>query len=538
MQNFTQAIAIFATSLFICASAYSNNKEEFENTKMLILNKNLNSLDWINSIDAATLTGFFKKYSDLKKYQTEVTQLYKDRAYKSIWHEGNDINEFGHLFYHKLNLTYEEGVEIKIPYKDKIDQIFNEESTSKLPESDTEILLTSMYVIYVQKVYQGLDDKTVNKIGWFLPKKKVSYDVLLDSLSANPNLLDKDEKVTFSQYYKLREVLKKYRQIEKDNSWTPISFTEPFKELRPDDSSVTIGEIRKRLAIVGDLAKDSKSNVYDQELMDGVLKYKARYALKLNYVITLDHIKQMNEPISYRIKKLILNMERCRWIPPSFANAGEYIMVNIPSFMLYFVRNGKYEIVSNVFIGTPLTKTVIFSGEIDRIVFSPYWNLPQSIINNELKLKMAEDKNYLADHNMEWNGGKIRQKPGPKNSLGLVKFMFPNPNDIYLHDSPAKSLFTFETRIFSHGCINVMLAKELAISILKDYPDWPVEKINQAMSGEKETTCMLTKKVPIYIGYFTAWVNEAGEISFFEDVYKRDPQLNNILFPGEAVTLN
>ena len=181
----------------------------------------------------------------------------------------------------------------------------------------------------------------------------------------------------------------------------------------------------------------------------------------------------------------MLNMERCRWIPPTLEKGDEYVMVNIPSFMLYYVRNGNYDLVSNVFIGTPLTKTVIFSGIIDRIVFSPYWNVPTSIVNNELKLKMAEDKNYLANNNMEWNNGKVRQKPGPKNSLGLVKFMFPNPNDIYLHDSPAKSLFTFEKRIFSHGCINVMKAKELAITMLKNYPDWPEDKINNAMSGEK-----------------------------------------------------
>lgn len=135
---------------------------------------------------------------------------------------------------------------------------------------------------------------------------------------------------------------------------------------------------------------------------------------------------------------------------------------------------------------------------------------------------------------MEWNNGKVRQKPGPKNSLGLVKFMFPNPNDIYLHDSPAKSLFTFEKRIFSHGCINVMKAKELAIAMLKNYPDWPEDKINNAMSGEKEITCMLTKKVPIYIGYFTAWVSREGEINFFPDVYDRDIDLNKILFPEDA----
>lgn len=229
-------------------------------------------------------------------------------------------------------------------------------------------------------------------------------------------------------------------------------------------------------------------------------------------------------------------MERCRWIPTKLAKANEYVMVNIPSFRMFYVKGGKYELVSDIFVGSRLTETVIFSGTMDRIVFSPYWYVPNSIIQNELKLQIASDKNYLADHNMEWNGGKVRQKPGPKNSLGLVKFMFPNPNDIYMHDTPAKSLFTFEKRTFSHGCINVKEAKGLALAILKDDPDWPTDKIEKAMSGEKETTCMLKNKIPVYIGYFTAWVQDNGEINFFPDVYDRDESLNKLLY-SDSVTM-
>ena len=532
MKKFIFHLGILTISLLISSYTFSNNYIDLKNRNVDVSNY---SKFTIPLIDNAVLIAFFKKYPDLKKYQTEVTTLYKSKSYNSIWYDRNDINEFGHLLYHKLNLVSDEGVEIKIPYKNKIDEIFDEENPSeKFSESDTEIFISSIYIIYAKHVYEGIDAKTVTDIGWFLPKKKISYESLLDSIVTNPKLLDKNNEVLFSQYYKLQDALKKYRTIEKNNTWTAIDINSPYKDLRPDDTSKTIAQIRQRLAVIGDLQKDSKSNIYDEELMAGILKYKQRYGLTPNYKITADHIKQMNEPISSRIKTIMLNMERCRWIPPTLEKGDEYVMVNIPSFMLYYVRNGNYDLVSNVFIGTPLTKTVIFSGKIDRIVFSPYWNVPTSIVNNELKLKMAEDKNYLTDNNMEWNNGKVRQKPGAKNSLGLVKFMFPNPNDIYLHDSPAKSLFTFEKRIFSHGCINVMKARELAIAMLKDYSDWPEDKINNAMSGEKETTCMLTKKVPIYIGYFTAWVNREGEINFYPDVYDRDIDLNKILFPEDT----
>lgn len=334
-------------------------------------------------IDDNVLNTFFKKYSNLKKHQTEVTALYRSKSYKSIWYDDNEINEFGHLLYHKLNLISDEGVEINLPYKDKIDEIFDEENPKeKFSESDTELFISSMYIIYVKHVYEGIDAKTVTDIGWFLPKKKISYESLLDSIVTNPKLLDKNSEVLFSQYYRLHEVLKKYRKIQKNNNWSPITTDSPYKDLRPDDTSNTIAQIRQRLAVIGDLQKDSKSNIYDEELMAGVLKYKQRHGLTLNYKITKDHIQQMNEPVSNRIKTIMLNMERCRWIPPTLEKGDEYVMVNIPSFMLYYVRNGNYDVVSNVFIGTLLTKTVIFSGKIDRIVFSPYWNVPASIVNN------------------------------------------------------------------------------------------------------------------------------------------------------------
>ena len=489
------------------------------------------------TVDAESINQFYKKYPKLKKYQSDVQDLYKKKEYKLLWYDDKSVSEFGALLYHKVHLLNDQGIKATMPYMDLVDDVFNENVTEDLPQIDTELLLSNMYVFYASNVYSGVDPATLKKIGWFLPAKSISYSKILDSLMVDPGRLNKDENLLFGQYYKLKAMLKKYKAIEKNNQWKKIDIdVANYKDLKPFDSGVAVKQIRERLFVVGDLLQDSKRDVYDEEMMAGILKYKKRYGLKLNYTLTIDHINQMNEPVGNRIKTIMLNMERCRWIPAQLAQASEYVMVNIPSFKLVYVKNGKYELVSDVFVGTRMTETVIFSGNIDRIVFSPYWYVPQSIIKNELKSKIAEDKNYLADHNMEWNGGNVRQKPGPKNSLGLVKFMFPNPNDIYLHDTPAKSLFEFEKRIFSHGCINVKEAKGLALAILKNNPDWPVDKIDQAMSGEKETTCMLKNKIPIYIGYFTAWVSEEGEIGFYPDVYDRDPQLDKLLYSDTLVS--
>jgi len=538
MRNFTSLFVIIAVS-FLMSSFESSAKETLLKNKRTELENVFGSGKYVSkaTVDAESITQFYKKYPKLKKYQNDVLDLYKKKEYKLIWYDDKSVSEFGALLYHKVQLLNDQGIKATMPYMDLVDDVFNENVTADLPQIDTELLLSNMYVFYASNVYSGVDPATLKKIGWFLPAKTISYVKILDSLMVDPDRLNKDENLLFGQYYKLKAALKKYRNIEKNNLWTKIDIDAAnYKDLRPFDSGVAVKQIRQRLFVIGDLAQDSKSQVYDEEMMAGILKYKARYGLKLNYALTKEHIDQMNEPIGNSIKTIMLNMERCRWIPAQLAQASEYVMVNIPSFKLVYVKNGKYELVSDVFVGTRMTETVIFSGNMDRIVFSPYWYVPQSIIKNELKLKMAEDKNYLADHNMEWNGGNVRQKPGPKNSLGLVKFMFPNPNDIYLHDTPAKSLFEFEKRIFSHGCINVKEAKGLALAILKDNPDWPADKIDQAMSGEKETTCMLKNKIPIYIGYFTAWVSESGDIGFYPDVYDRDPQLDKLLYSDPVVS--
>jgi murein L,D-transpeptidase YcbB/YkuD len=238
----------------------------------------------------------------------------------------------------------------------------------------------------------------------------------------------------------------------------------------------------------------------------------------------------MNIPVGDRIKKIIVNMERCRWITPEFSLAKEYIVVNIPAYSLTMMRDSNVVFQSPVIVGKNLTKTVIFSGKLSSIVFSPSWNLPQSIINDEVKPGMAKNKNYLTRHDMEWNNGQVRQKPGKNNSLGLVKFIFPNSNDIYMHDTPSKSLFAREKRAFSHGCIRVAKPRDLAVEILRDDPNWTPQKIDAAMHAGKESSYALKNKIPVYIGYLTTWVDLQGVIHFYDDIYNMDERLAELLF--------
>lgn len=482
-----------------------------------------------NSEDVEELSNdFFKRYSDLKKYKSDVMSLYKNRTLGTIWFDQDDINEFGSVLYEKAKKTND----LVVPYQKEIDELFSSSAT-KLSKTDADMLLSSLYIAYAKKSNSDAS-------------KKVSYDAMLKDFlnystieEATASTNTADVRVEYNQYYKLQDVLKKYKKIDRSNKWKPIVPAEtPYKDLRPDAVSNTIAQVRTRLYLLGDLKHDSKSDVYDRELMDAVMTYKVRNGFKPNYILAEEHIKEMNVPLSDKMETLKLNMERCRAIADQIANSDEYVLVNVPSYELIYVKNGKVQMTSSVFVGAPLTKTTIFNSEIDRIVFSPYWTVPQSIVNNELKGKIAENKNYLAEKNMEMVNGQVRQKPGPDNSLGLVKFMFPNPDDIYMHDTPSKTLFDFEKRTFSHGCINVKMAKELAVAMLKDYPEWTQDKIDKAMAGKTENSFKLAKKVPIYITYFTSLVNEKGEIGFFQDVYDRDGNSDKTLSPQTEIVSN
>ncbi|MFE3867542.1 murein L,D-transpeptidase [Flavobacterium sp. LS2P90] len=482
------------------------------------------------TVNKDIITGFFTKFPELKKYQSDVTAVYKKRNYKSIWYEDKKIIELARMLYAEVNQLEQEGIDSNFPCEDKIDGIFDTKSiAANLSETDTELLLSSMYVFYAKKVFFGIDTQKIMEIGWFLPTKNRYYENLLDSLLANPHSLNQNNKNMLGQYYKLRDFLKTYRQIEKNGTWNPIATDTAVKLYKPSDSSKTIGQIRQRLTVTGDLKQDSKSNVYDNELMAGILNYKKRNGYQPNYLITNWQVQRMNLPIQKYIQSITVNMERCRWIDPELTNANEVIFINIPAFQLIYIKNGKKELESNLLVGKNITETVVFSSYITSIVFSPYWNIPQSIVENELSIALFADKDYLAKHNMESNKGKVRQKPGGKNPMGLVKFMFPNSNDIYLHDTPSKSLFEFNYRALSHGCINMDKGKDLAQLLLKKDPQWPVERIADAMKGEKETTYRLKNKIPIYIGYFTTWVDDKGNIHFYEDIYNKDEKLASLV---------
>jgi murein L,D-transpeptidase YcbB/YkuD len=205
--------------------------------------------------------------------------------------------------------------------------------------------------------------------------------------------------------------------------------------------------------------------------------------------------------------------------------------VNIPQFSLTAYNKENIIFKCKVVVGKSTNKTMIFKGDMKYIVFSPYWNIPESIIKKEILPKLQKNPNYLEQNNMEWwNGGKIRQRPGVDNALGLVKFVFPNSYNIYLHDTPSKHLFNAEKRTFSHGCIRISEPVKMIEYLLQNDSSWNSERIYNAMYGGYERQVQLKKNIPVYIVYFTAFVDEKGLLNFRKDIYNRDEALKKVMF--------
>jgi len=486
------------------------------------------------SFDSLEISSFLDHYPKFKKYGESIRNFYSHRKMAFAWFDK------GRLIEHAVNLTdrvmnlKNDGINQQLPYSQTLDTlVFNgdpDQVTGPM-KIKLELMLTAQYFAFADLVWEGMDTRVSNKVNWYLPRKRVSYEEYLDSiLETEPGQLQNAKPPVSRQYELLKSYLLKYRELDESTEWFEIKGGN--KSFRPGDSSQVIKQVRKRLSDLGDLKGDNQALVYDPELENAVKQFQFRHGQKDDGVLVKGTIAEMNVPYHQRIKQLLVNMERSRWLPLS--PKSDYLVVNIPEFKLHVYNSGKLLWSCNVVVGKAINNTVVFSGELKYIVFSPYWNVPPSIVRKEVLKDMRRDGNYLDKHNMEITGYRdglpeIRQRPGPSNSLGLVKFLFPNRYNIYLHDTPAKSLFNESSRAFSHGCIRISEPFKLAQFLLRNDPAWDDEKIYAAMNAGVQRFIPLTDKVPVFIGYLTAFVDREGRINFRKDIYSRDDRLADIM---------
>lgn len=360
-----------------------------------------------------------------------------------------------------------------------------------------------------------------------------------------------------AQYVALKQVLARYRHMRTDLTTLPAPLA---ATVRAGDSYAGAEKLRWLLAEAGDAPapRDDPAAefIYDADLAAGVMRFQRRHGLEPDGVVGRKTFAALTVPLSQRIRQIELTLERWRWLPDIDPPA---VIVNVPQFALYALPDpsdspaGSQPSRIPVIVGQSARQTPVFDSEIVSVIFRPYWNVPESILHEELLPLMAGDPGYLAHHDMEIVRGdgddaevlpndaasivalragraRLRQRPGPKNALGLIKFVLPNPYAVFLHSTPDTQLFSREQRALSHGCIRVSDASALAAYLLKDTPgDWTADAIEAATCGETTFAVHLARPVPVFILYGTVVVDTDGAVLFFNDVYGYDRRLDALL---------
>ncbi len=508
-----------------------------KNRKQIITDTTINKQTSFNNLffDSIQLDNFLSKDSSFTKYREQFFDFYKERNYQFAWFDSSGLAEQANNFYNLLNTTVSELQDSSLLNKElmKLYDFFKSNNNKKYNQKDvlnTELLITGQFFNYAAKVYKGIDvDAT--ELGWFIPRKKVDLTALLDSV-LNNKAKEAEVYAPFnSQYKKLQDQLLFYYNLQRKYPSDTIAY--PAKSIVKGDSSSIIGDIKLRLFLLGDLKQEDTVNKYDSSMFTAVKQFQKRNGLVADGAIGNNVIKSFNIPIKKRIETILINIERARWLPAE--KDSNYFLVNIPEYKLHIFDSAINTWDMNVIVGKTATSTVIFTGNLKYIVFSPYWNVPSSIVKNEILPGIKKDRNYLEKNNMEKYGSDdnnpmYRQKPGQKNSLGLVKFLFPNNFDIYFHDTPNRDLFSANNRSFSHGCIRLGEPKKLAQYLLRKDTTYTSNKIDSLMNLPKEKWVTLPKTIPVFIVYFTSWVDKNGMLNFRNDIYGHDNKMSEKLF--------
>ncbi len=514
-------------------------KEEKEITKVDVTIDTSNSFNslFIDSADVRTILAL----NDLgDTLFNRIKSFYNSRNYQYAWFSKEGLPEhtvsFWNLLKNYLNYSKDSAVYNKW-LNDKMETLIRVQSIRPKNDSlyqNAELLLTRYFYTYADHAYAEDPDFDIKSLEWYIPKKKLTLEAMLDSVLTRHGQYADAYAPQNPQYLMLKSQLLKYKQIKDNGGWPAVnSKVEVMKKGYADPA---VKALKKRLKTEGFLtAPDSTlDNTYNQELADAVNALKKTYGYKPDGTAGKTFLKDVNIPVEERIQQILINMERMRWMPGNTKDSGRSIIVNIPEFRLHVYEYGKPAWNMDVVVGKEGNNTTVFTGRLSNIVFSPYWNVPASIVKNEMNGKPGAA--YLARNHMEIVNGRVRQKPGPWNSLGLVKFLFPNSYNIYFHDSPAKSLFNRDKRSYSHGCIRLKEPAKLAEYLLSDTAKYSSRKVDSLMRTYKEKYVRVKNPVPVLITYFTSWVNDSSVLNFREDIYGHDAIIAKKMFLNSVGT--
>ena len=399
--------------------------------------------------------------------------------------------------------------------------------------ADVDVALTTTYVMLGDDLLTGQVSPSSVSQDWHIEPTSAQIEAALDRYLRDSrfDVAMTQMRPEYEEYSALQEQLQRYRKLAASGGWQSLPET---RTLKPGDHAPAgyLTALRERLSVEGYLKHDGRQSsgsrgdsVYDAEIAGAVAMFQREHGIVVDSALGAETVKSLNVPAAYRLGQIAANMERYRWMPRT--PGDKYVIVNVPAFRLEAFENAQKVMEMKVIVGAEFANrnTPAFSDSMQYVVFRPYWNATDNIMDNELWPKVETDPTFLRrnDYEVVSEGGqrRIRQLPGKKNALGLVKFMFPNTFDIYMHDTPEQELFDKDVRAFSHGCIRLEQPERMAEWVL----GWSPEEVREAMESDRDDRRVnLKQKVAVYIVYFTTYVRD-GRLYFGNDLYNRDAAL-------------
>jgi len=501
--------------------------------------------------------------------QTDLQELYQAGSYASLWLDAagrptrNASEALG-----LIDQAADHGLNPS-DYR----QAFLDDMTARMRAGTStppdiarfDVALSSGMLRYLRQLHRGRVDPRAIGFRLTVPADQHDFPALLRAAIAKQQITKTAADVTppLAQYRALRAMLPRYRAMADDPALVaPPPIT---KAVHPGDAYDGAGRMYRLLVAFGDLPPDTpvplESGSYDGASVEGVKHFQIRHGLEPDGVLGMSTVAALRVPLARRVREIELALERLRWLP--HLGDERLVALNIPMFRLWtwdvIPPNGVPLFGMDVIVGRALnTQTPVFVEEMREVTFRPYWNVPRSILLHEVLPKLERDPEYLRREDMEIVRGagdnlqalavttetlaglrqgslRVRQRPGPKNALGLIKFVFPNEEDVYMHGTPAQALFAKSRRDFSHGCVRVADPVMLAEWVLKDRPEWTRDRILASTAGSQTLHVKLPRPIQVILFYTTAAVMpEDGTIRFAEDIYHHDTRLDRALATRQA----
>lgn len=506
------------------------------------------------------------RWPDFSDYRIHVKNFYEPAGYSLAWVRDGRVTPQASSVIGLLQNADSKGLHAEDYDGSRwADRLARLKQTTPPPTEDDlshfDLALTVSVMRYISDLHIGRVNPRHFRFGLDIEHKKYKLPDLLrqrivDGQDVAAVLAEVEP--PYEAYRRTVKALQSYLVLARQGDGEPLP--RPAKTVKPGDPYPAAGQLARRLEVLGDLpsaeaAYSEGPESYSGSLVKAVKRFQQRHGLDEDGRLGRKTIEEINTPLSRRVLQLQLSLERWRWVPPGFPRPP--VVVNIPEFRLRaFDEQWHVALSTKLVVGKAYRhRTPVFANEMKYVIFRPYWNVPLSIQLAELVPKIRKDRAYLAKHGFEvvnkrdqvvstgvvsdslfqqLRSGElgIRQRPGGENALGLVKFLFPNEYNVYLHGTPAQELFKKARRDFSHGCIRVEDPLALAEWVLRDKPEWTADRIKAAMDGTETVQVTLDKPIPVLIFYTTALVLADGQVEFFDDIYGHDADLEQVLAKG------